>query len=72
MSFLEPSASNFSNNIILIKGDPPMEILAALFLQSERPDLTLNYIIIALLLVIAAVLSVIVVRRRMKEKDDDW
>lgn len=49
-----------------------MQILAALLLQSERPDLTLNYLIIGALLVIAAVLSVIVVRRRMKEKDDDW
>ncbi|MEP7338124.1 MAG: hypothetical protein ABI977_10305, partial [Acidobacteriota bacterium] len=51
---------------------PPMPILAALLLQSERPDLTLNYFIIASLLVLAAVLSVVVVRRRMKEKDDDW
>ncbi|MGE0130946.1 MAG: hypothetical protein AB7U82_22945 [Blastocatellales bacterium] len=51
-----------------------MQILAALLLQAdpERPDLTLNYIIIGALLVIAAVLSVIVVRRRMKERDDDW
>ena len=51
-----------------------MQILAALLLQAdpERPDLTLNYIIIGFLLVIAAVLSVIVVRRRMKERDDDW
>lgn len=51
-----------------------MRILAALLLQAdpERPDLTLNYIIIGVLLVIAAVLSVIVVRRRMRERDDDW
>jgi hypothetical protein len=41
-------------------------------LPDQRPDLTLNYIIIAALLVIAAVLSVIVVRRRMRERDDDW
>jgi hypothetical protein len=54
--------------------ETPMQILAALFLQTEpeRPDLTLNYIIIAVLLVIAAILSVIVVRRRMRERDDDW
>ena len=54
-----------------------MQILAALLLQAEgqdinRPDLSLNYIIIAALLVIAAILSVIVVRRRMRERDDDW
>ena len=50
-------------------------ILAARLLQAEqeqRPDLTLNYIIIAVLLVIAAVLSVIVVKRRMRERDDEW
>ena len=50
-----------------------MQILAALLLQAEeRPDLTLNYIIIGVLLVIAAILSVIVVRRLMRERDDDW
>jgi hypothetical protein len=51
-----------------------MEILAALLLQAdpERPDLTVNYVIIGVLLVIAAILSVIVVRRRMRERDDDW
>jgi hypothetical protein len=51
-----------------------MHILAALLLQAEpdRPDLTLNYIIIGVLLFIAAILSVIVVRRRMRERDDDW
>jgi len=52
-----------------------MQILAALLLQAdpaERPDLTLNYIIIFVLLVIAAILSIIVVRRRMRERDDDW
>jgi len=50
-------------------------VLAARLLQAEqeqRPDLTLNYIIIAVLLVIAAVLSVIVVKRRMRERDDEW
>lgn len=52
-----------------------MAMLLALLLQletGERPDLTINYIIIAILLVIAAILSVIVVRRRMRERDDDW
>ena len=52
-----------------------MQILAALLLQAEgaeRPDLTLNWIIIFILLGIAAVLGVIVVRRRMRERDDDW
>lgn len=51
-----------------------MITLAALLLQveSERPDLTLNYILIGVLLFIAAILSVIVVRRRMRERDDDW
>jgi hypothetical protein len=51
-----------------------MNTLAALLLQieSERPDLTLNYILIGVLLFIAAILSVIVVRRRMRERDDDW
>jgi hypothetical protein len=55
-------------------GDSPMRILAALLLQveSERPDLTLNWIIISILLAIAAILSIIVVRRRMRERDDDW
>lgn len=50
-------------------------MLATLLLQPEteaRPDLTLNYIIIAVLLVIAAVLGVIVVKRRMRERDDEW
>lgn len=39
--------------------------------EADRPDLTLNYIIIAALLVVAAVLSVIVVRRGVSEKDND-
>jgi hypothetical protein len=50
-------------------------VFAARLLQAEqeqRPDLTLNYIIIAVLLVIAAILSVIVVKRRMRERDDEW
>lgn len=51
-----------------------VNFLLALLFQSagERPDLTINYIIIAFLLVVAAILSVIVVRRRMRERDDDW
>jgi len=54
--------------------DLTVNLLFALILQStaERPDLTINYIIIAVLLVIAAILSVVVVRRRMRERDDDW
>jgi DMSO/TMAO reductase YedYZ heme-binding membrane subunit len=54
--------------------DLTVNLLLALLLQStgERPDLTINYIIIAVLLVVAAILSVIVVRRRMRERDDDW
>jgi hypothetical protein len=54
-----------------------MQILATLLLQVEgselnRPDLTLNYIIIGVLLLIAAILSIIIVRRRIRERDDDW
>ena len=52
----------------------PVTFLFALLWQEAqgRPDLTLNYIIIAVLLVIAAVLGVIVVKRRMRERDDEW
>lgn len=48
--------------------------VAALLLQVEieRPDLTLNWIIIGLLLAIALILSVVVARRRLRERDDDW
>lgn len=52
-----------------------MQIFAALLRQvegAERPDLTVNWIIIGILLAIAAILTVIVVRRRMSERDDDW
>ncbi|HEY7183919.1 MAG TPA: hypothetical protein VIC84_20980 [Blastocatellia bacterium] len=51
-----------------------MWTLAALLLQVEveRPDLTLNWIIIGVLLGIALVLSVIVARRRLRERDDDF
>ncbi|MGH9755249.1 MAG: hypothetical protein ACREA2_20930 [Blastocatellia bacterium] len=50
-----------------------MKILAALLLQveMERPDLTLNWIIIGVLLAIALILSVVVARRRLRERDDD-
>jgi hypothetical protein len=50
-----------------------MMTMAALLLQveMERPDLTLNWIIIGLLLAIALILSVIVARRRLRERDDD-
>lgn len=50
-----------------------MRILAALLLQveMERPDLTLNWIIIGVLLAIALILSVVVARRRLRERDDD-
>ena len=51
-----------------------MWTLAALFFQVEveRPDLTLNWIIIGVLLAIALILSVIVARRRLRERDDDF
>ena len=54
-----------------------MQTLVALLWQADvtdlyRPDLTVNYYIIAVLLVIAVILSVLVVRRRMSERDDDW
>jgi hypothetical protein len=51
-----------------------MLTVAALLLQveMERPDLTLNWIIIGLLLAIALILSVVVARRRLRERDDDW
>src|SRR5262245_38752294 len=40
--------------------------------EMERPDLTINWIIIGALLAIALVLSVAVARRRLRERDDDW
>ena len=51
-----------------------MMTMAALLLQveMERPDLTINWIIIGVLLAIALVLSVAVARRRLRERDDDW
>jgi len=50
-----------------------MWILAATLLQveRERPDLSLNWIIIGALLAIALILSVAVARRRLRERDDD-
>lgn len=49
---------NINNSLVLLQ-------------EADRPDLTLNYIIIAALLVVAAVLTVIVVRRGVSEKDGD-
>jgi hypothetical protein len=51
-----------------------MRILAALLQQveMERPDITLNWIIIGALLAVALILSVAVARRRLRERDDDW
>jgi hypothetical protein len=50
-----------------------MKIFAALLQQVEveRPDLTLNWIIIGLLLAVALILIVAVSRRRVRERDDD-
>jgi hypothetical protein len=48
-----------------------MLIVAAPLLQMERPDLTVNWILIGLLLAIALILSVAVARRRLRERDDD-
>jgi hypothetical protein len=41
-------------------------------MEIERPDLTLNWIIIGVLLAVALILSVVVARRRLRERDDDW
>lgn len=51
-----------------------MSILTTMLLQveMERPDLTLNWIIIGVLLAVALILSVAVARRRLRERDDDW
>ena len=38
----------------------------------EKPDLTINYIIIGALLLVAVVLGAVVMKRRKSEKDDDW
>jgi hypothetical protein len=48
-----------------------MLIVAAPLLQMERPDLTINWVLIGLLLAIALILSVAVARRRLRERDDD-
>ena len=48
------------------------QALGLLQAAEEKPDLTINYIIIGLLLLVAAILGVIVAKRRMSEKDDDW
>ncbi len=50
-------------------------LLGARLLQMEdepRPDLTLNYIIIAVLLVLAIILSTVVGKRRLRERDEEW
>ncbi len=58
-----------------------MMLLTTLFffvarlLQMEdepRPDLTLNYILIAVLVVIALILSAVVGKRRLRERDEEW
>ena len=57
-----------------------MKILMVFALQTvgllqaaeDKPDLTINYLIIGALLVVAAILGVAVVNRRRREKDDDW
>jgi hypothetical protein len=48
------------------------QTLGLLQAAEEKPDLTINYIIIGVLLVVAAILGVIVVNRRRNEKEDDW
>ena len=49
-----------------------LQTLGLLQAAEEKPDLTINYIIIGTLLLVAIVLGVIVMKRRMNEKDDDW
>lgn len=49
-----------------------LQTLGLLQAADEKPDLTINYIIIGVLLVVAAILGVIVINRRRNEKDDDW
>ncbi len=49
--------------------------MGARLLQMEeepRPDLTLNYILIAVLLVIVVILSAVVGKRRLRERDEEW
>jgi predicted permease len=49
-----------------------VQTLGLLQAAEEKPDLTINYIIIGALLLVAVVLGAIVMKRRMNEKDDDW
>lgn len=49
-----------------------LQTLGLLQAAEEKPDLTINYVIIGALLVVAAILVVVVAKRRMREKDDDW
>jgi hypothetical protein len=49
--------------------------LGVRLLQMEdepRPDLTLNYLLIAVLLVIVIILSAVVGKRRLRERDEEW
>ena len=48
------------------------QTLGLLQAAEEKPDLTINYIIIGALVLVAVVLGAIVIKRRMNEKDDDW
>jgi hypothetical protein len=49
-----------------------LQTLGLLQAAEEKPDLTINYIIIGALLLVAVILGGIVMKRRMNEKDDDW
>ncbi|NOT64355.1 MAG: hypothetical protein HOP19_29405 [Acidobacteria bacterium] len=48
------------------------QTLGLLQAAEEKPDLTINYIIIGALVLVAVVLGAIVMKRRMNEKEDDW
>ncbi len=48
------------------------QTLGLLQAAEEKPDLTINYIIIGALLLVAVILGAIVMKRRASEKDDDW
>ncbi len=49
-----------------------LQTLGLLQAAEEKPDLTINYIIIGALLLVAVVLGAVVMKRRKNEKDDDW
>lgn len=40
--------------------------------EEPRPDLTLNYLLIAVLLVIVIILSAVVGKGRLRERDEEW